>query len=56
MERSEPSLVPEWLKSGGSVTGGGTTAHQFPLSSLHPGNSYELYYASSLFLIVCILT
>ncbi|CAK9179565.1 unnamed protein product [Ilex paraguariensis] len=41
MERSEPSLVPEWLKSGGSVTGGGTTAHQFPLSSLHPVDDHH---------------
>ncbi|CAK9177182.1 unnamed protein product [Ilex paraguariensis] len=35
MDRSEPSLVPEWLKSGGSGTGGGTTAHQFLSSSSH---------------------
>ncbi|KAF5448582.1 hypothetical protein F2P56_029101 [Juglans regia] len=35
MDRSEPALVPEWLKSSGSVTGGGGTNHQFSSSSLH---------------------
>lgn len=35
MERSEPSLVPEWLRSTGSVTGGGNSAHHFALSPLH---------------------
>uniref|UniRef100_A0A5B7AA54 Mediator of RNA polymerase II transcription subunit 1 n=1 Tax=Davidia involucrata TaxID=16924 RepID=A0A5B7AA54_DAVIN len=34
MERSEPTLVPEWLKSSGSVTGGGATTHQIASSSL----------------------
>ncbi|XP_022860161.1 uncharacterized protein LOC111380760 [Olea europaea var. sylvestris] len=27
MERSEPTLVPEWLKNGGSLTGGSITSH-----------------------------
>uniref|UniRef100_A0A5B6ZMJ3 Putative cell wall protein AWA1 n=1 Tax=Davidia involucrata TaxID=16924 RepID=A0A5B6ZMJ3_DAVIN len=35
MERSEPTLVPEWLRSTGSVTGGGNSAHHFASSSLH---------------------
>lgn len=36
MERSEPALVPEWLRSTGSVTGGGTSTHQLA-SSLQSG-------------------
>lgn len=35
MERSEPTLVPEWLRSTGSVTGGGNSAHHFATSSSH---------------------
>ncbi|XVF64654.1 hypothetical protein PTKIN_Ptkin09bG0185200 [Pterospermum kingtungense] len=35
MERSEPALVPEWLRSTGSVTGGGNSAHHFASSSPH---------------------
>ncbi|XP_007041568.2 PREDICTED: mucin-17 [Theobroma cacao] len=42
MERSEPSLVPEWLKSGGSVTGSGNSNHQFTSSSLHSDNHSAL--------------
>lgn len=45
MDRSEPTLVPEWLKSSGSVSVGGSTNNQFPSSSsssLHPGNLYLL--------------
>lgn len=38
MEKSEPTLVPEWLKSSGSLTGSGTTIHQFASSSLHSDN------------------
>ncbi|KAA8545545.1 hypothetical protein F0562_020329 [Nyssa sinensis] len=34
MDRSEPTLIPEWLKSSGSVTGGGATTHQIASSSL----------------------
>ncbi|XP_022963331.1 uncharacterized protein LOC111463567 [Cucurbita moschata] len=33
MERSEPTLVPEWLRSTGSFTGGGNSNHLSPLSS-----------------------
>nr|GLL44048.1 uncharacterized protein LOC109175794 [Ipomoea trifida] len=29
MERSEPALVPEWLRSTGSITGGGSSGHHF---------------------------
>ncbi|KAJ6954444.1 hypothetical protein NC652_006008 [Populus alba x Populus x berolinensis] len=35
MERSEPSLVPEWLRSPGSVSGAGSSAHHFASSSSH---------------------
>ncbi|CAK7347054.1 unnamed protein product [Dovyalis caffra] len=33
MERSEPSLVPEWLRSTGSVSGAGSSAHHSASSS-----------------------
>ncbi|GMP47133.1 hypothetical protein CsSME_00015037 [Camellia sinensis var. sinensis] len=33
MERSEPTLVPEWLRNAGSVSGGGNSAHHFASSS-----------------------
>ncbi|XP_030475714.1 uncharacterized protein LOC115692884 [Syzygium oleosum] len=33
MDRSEPSLVPEWLKSGGSLSGGGSRQQQSSLRS-----------------------
>nr|GMD79304.1 mediator of RNA polymerase II transcription subunit 1-like [Ipomoea batatas] len=32
MERSEPTLVPEWLRSTGTVTGGGNSGHHFTTS------------------------
>ncbi|KAK4859427.1 hypothetical protein QYF36_005265 [Acer negundo] len=35
MERSEPALVPEWLRSSGSVSGGGSSAHHFASSAAH---------------------
>ncbi|TYJ45863.1 hypothetical protein E1A91_A02G084800v1 [Gossypium mustelinum] len=36
MERSEPALVPEWLRSTGPVTGGGgNSAHHFASSSFN---------------------
>ncbi|KAH7567839.1 hypothetical protein ACOSP7_009978 [Xanthoceras sorbifolium] len=35
MERSEPALVPEWLKSSGSVSGGGSSANHFAPSVTH---------------------
>lgn len=37
MERSEPALVPEWLRSTGSVTGVGSSSPHFASSSLHSG-------------------
>ncbi|OMO92072.1 hypothetical protein COLO4_17899 [Corchorus olitorius] len=42
MERSEPSLVPEWLKNGGSITGSSNSNHQFTSSSLHSDNHSAL--------------
>lgn len=38
MDKTEPALVPEWLKSSGSVTGGGSTNHHFAPSLLQSGN------------------
>ncbi|KAK9989166.1 hypothetical protein SO802_029405 [Lithocarpus litseifolius] len=35
MDRSELTLVPEWLKSSASVTGGSSTNHQFSSASLN---------------------
>ncbi|KAK7321049.1 hypothetical protein VNO77_31180 [Canavalia gladiata] len=35
MERSEPALVPEWLRSAGSVTGAGSSVQHFASSSTH---------------------
>ncbi|BAT82086.1 hypothetical protein LR48_Vigan462s002900 [Vigna angularis] len=35
MERSEPTLVPEWLRSAGSVAGAGSSVQHFPSSSTH---------------------
>jgi len=35
MEKSEPSLVPEWLRSSGGGTGSGTLSHHF--ASLQSG-------------------
>ena len=32
MEKSEPSLVPEWLRSTGGGTGGGSSSHHFASS------------------------
>ncbi|CAA2982735.1 Hypothetical predicted protein [Olea europaea subsp. europaea] len=42
MERSEPTLVPEWLKNGGSQTGGSTTSHSVghPASNLTRNKSF----------------
>ncbi|KAK4276780.1 hypothetical protein QN277_014888 [Acacia crassicarpa] len=33
MERSEPALAPEWLRSAGSVAGAGSSAHHFASAS-----------------------
>lgn len=35
MERSEPTLVPEWLRTAGSVTGGGSSVPHSASSSSH---------------------
>ncbi|KAE8674560.1 Mitogen-activated protein kinase kinase kinase 1, putative isoform 1 [Hibiscus syriacus] len=35
MESREPTLVPEWLRSNSTVTGGGNSAHNFASSSSH---------------------
>ncbi|XP_022748570.1 mucin-17-like [Durio zibethinus] len=47
MERGEPSLVPEWLKSGGSVTGSGNSYHQFTSSSSRSDNHSALRHAGN---------
>ncbi|KAF4366556.1 hypothetical protein G4B88_001376 [Cannabis sativa] len=47
MERSEPSLAPQWLRNTGSATGGGNSAHHFASSS-HSGTPEVVLYASSL--------
>ncbi|OIW21416.1 hypothetical protein TanjilG_02783 [Lupinus angustifolius] len=39
MERSEPALVPEWLRSAGSVAGSGNTAQHFASPSTNTDNS-----------------
>ncbi|XP_047180633.1 uncharacterized protein LOC124847235 [Vigna umbellata] len=39
MERSEPTLVPEWLRSAGSVAGAGSSTPHFPSSSNHTDSS-----------------
>ncbi|GMP39187.1 hypothetical protein CsSME_00010127 [Camellia sinensis var. sinensis] len=44
MERSEPTLIPEWLKGSGSVSGGGTTSHQMTLSSLYSDRTTSSYF------------
>lgn len=37
MERSEPTLFPEWLRSTGSVTGGGSSSHHSASTASHSG-------------------
>ncbi|TKY74320.1 hypothetical protein E2542_SST03081 [Spatholobus suberectus] len=44
MEKSEPSLVPEWLRSAGSVAGGGSSAHHFATPSTHSDASYVAHH------------
>ncbi|KAE9615251.1 hypothetical protein Lal_00048506 [Lupinus albus] len=39
MERSEPALVPEWLRSAGSVAGAGNTAQHFASPSTNTDTS-----------------
>ncbi|XVE48709.1 hypothetical protein DITRI_Ditri01bG0024000 [Diplodiscus trichospermus] len=48
MERSEPSLVPEWLKSSGSITGSGNSNQQFTSSSSHSDSHYALRHRAKL--------
>ncbi|KAK9095971.1 hypothetical protein Sjap_021468 [Stephania japonica] len=38
MERSEPALIPEWLKTSGNVIGGGNANHHSASSSFHSDN------------------
>ncbi|KAF2291449.1 hypothetical protein GH714_024274 [Hevea brasiliensis] len=45
MERSEPTLVPEWLRSSGSVSGGGSSAQHFASSSSHSDVSSSAHHA-----------
>ncbi|PRQ21593.1 hypothetical protein RchiOBHm_Chr7g0240931 [Rosa chinensis] len=42
MERSEPTLVPEWLRSTGSVSGGGSSTHHFASSSDVPSLAHHM--------------
>lgn len=55
MERSEPALVPGWLKSSGGVTGGGSADHHSVSLSSHSGNIcylrivYESCFSSHIF-------
>ncbi|XVE94019.1 hypothetical protein REPUB_Repub01dG0244200 [Reevesia pubescens] len=48
MERSEPSLIPEWLKSSGSSSGSGNSNHQFSSSSSHSDNLSALRHRNNL--------
>ncbi|XP_044490383.1 uncharacterized protein LOC123214586 isoform X1 [Mangifera indica] len=40
MERSEPALVPEWLKNSGTVTGGGRASQPFGSQNLYPDGHF----------------
>lgn len=51
MDKGEPSLVPEWLRSSGHASGGGSSNHLLISSSSHSG-ILESY---SILLIVCLL-
>ncbi|XP_019435365.1 PREDICTED: uncharacterized protein LOC109341850, partial [Lupinus angustifolius] len=44
MERSEPALVPEWLRSAGSVAGAGNTAQHFASPSTNSDTSSVAYH------------
>ncbi|KAK7351147.1 hypothetical protein VNO77_10378 [Canavalia gladiata] len=44
MEKSEPALVPEWLRSAGSVAGAGSSAHHFASPSTHTDASYVAHH------------
>ncbi|KAK8580283.1 hypothetical protein V6N12_070564 [Hibiscus sabdariffa] len=43
MERNEPELVPEWLKSTGTVSGGGNSSHRFASSTSHSDVSSSMH-------------
>ncbi|XP_052190924.1 uncharacterized protein LOC127800379 isoform X3 [Diospyros lotus] len=43
MEKGEPTLVPEWLRSPGSVSGGGNLAHHFVSTSSTSANYKRRY-------------
>ncbi|KAK7301291.1 hypothetical protein RJT34_12152 [Clitoria ternatea] len=45
MERSEPALVPEWLRSAGSVAGAGNSAQHFASSSTHTDSSIASHHS-----------
>ncbi|KAK7410566.1 hypothetical protein VNO78_01442 [Psophocarpus tetragonolobus] len=44
MDKSEPTLVPEWLRSAGSVAGSGSSAHHFAVPSNHTDASYVAHH------------
>ncbi|CAL0315514.1 unnamed protein product [Lupinus luteus] len=44
MERSEPALVPEWLRSAGSVAGSGNSAQHFASSYANTDTSSEAHH------------
>lgn len=39
MDKGEPSLVPEWLRSSGHASGGGSSNHLLISSSSHSGGA-----------------
>ncbi|XP_010245093.1 PREDICTED: uncharacterized protein LOC104588732 isoform X2 [Nelumbo nucifera] len=43
MAKSEPTLVPEWLKGTGGITGAGSTTHHFASSSLQSDRTSSAY-------------
>ncbi|KAK9047384.1 hypothetical protein V6N11_053230 [Hibiscus sabdariffa] len=47
MERNEPELVPEWLKSTGTVSGGGNSSHHFASSTSHSDVSSSMHHGRS---------
>lgn len=59
MERSEPTLFPEWLRSTGSVTGAGSSAQHSASTASHSGTldipscNYHLF---CMFVSMCIVS
>ncbi|CAL0315515.1 unnamed protein product [Lupinus luteus] len=47
MERSEPALVPEWLRSAGSVAGSGNSAQHFASSYTNTDTSSEAHHTGN---------